>query len=215
LLRQHHTQIEPSRSAQSGACYIARHLARFRTPTSTAWVEAILDDFDGFLVDHAACERKASATGMSFVVRYPDRPALLDPMIAFAREELEHFHQVYRLLHARGLQLGPDAPDPYVAPLLAAVRNGRDERLLDRLLVAGVVEARGTERFGLVATHVPDSALADFYRGLAQSEARHAGMFVRLARAEFPDADVDARLEALYDLEAEVITSLPVRAALH
>ena len=54
--------------------------------------------FDAFLIDHAACERKASATGMWFVVRYPDRPVLLDPLIAFAREELEHFHRVYRVI---------------------------------------------------------------------------------------------------------------------
>ena len=69
--------------------------------------------------------------------------------------------------------------------------------------------------FGLVAAHVPDPALAEFYRELTQSEARHAGLFVRLARGEFSDAEVDARLEQLYDLEADVVASLPVRAALH
>ena len=61
------------------------------TPTDPAWVDTVVADFDAFLVDHAACERKASATGMAFVVRYPDRPQLLGPMIEFAREELEHF----------------------------------------------------------------------------------------------------------------------------
>ena len=84
-----------------------------RIPTPPAWLEVVLADFDAFLLDHAACERKASATGMSFVVRYPDRRALLEPMIAFAREELEHFHQVYRLIEARGLVLRRDEKDPW------------------------------------------------------------------------------------------------------
>ena len=45
-----------------------------------------MGDFDRFLIDHAACERKASATAMSFVVRYPDRDRVLEPLIALAIE---------------------------------------------------------------------------------------------------------------------------------
>lgn len=174
-----------------------------------------MEDFDAFLVDHAACERKASATGMSFVVRYPDRPAILEPMIEFAREELEHFHRVYRVIEARGLRLGPDVPDPYVGALRGWVRPGRDERLLDRLLVAAVVEARGCERFGLVAKALPPGELAELYVDITRSEARHHGLFVRLAREYFTAELVDARLSVLLDAEAEIVVALPVRPALH
>ncbi len=41
-----------------------------RVPTPAEWLSVVLDDLDAFLVDHAACERKASATGMMFVVRF-------------------------------------------------------------------------------------------------------------------------------------------------
>jgi tRNA-(ms[2]io[6]A)-hydroxylase len=184
-------------------------------PTPEGWLDVVLADFDAFLLDHAACERKASATGMSFVVRYPDRRELLEPMIAFAREELEHFHQVYRLIEARGLTLGPDEKDPYVAPLMRWVRVGRDERLLDRLVLGGVVEARGCERFGLVARGLPPGELADFYMGLTRSEARHVGLFHRLARQLFPREEVDARVAELLDVEAELVTRLQLRPALH
>lgn len=184
-------------------------------PTDPVWIDAVMADFDAFLVDHAAAERKASATGMSFVVRYPDRPTLLEPMIAFAREELEHFHAVYRLVAQRGLSLTPDKPDPYVVPLLKGIRHGRDERLLDRLLVAGVVEARGCERFGLVAEALPAGDLKEFYADITRSEARHHGLFVRLAKEEFPEADVDARLAQLLVAEGAVVAGLQPRAALH
>ena len=185
------------------------------TPTSTAWVELVLANFDEFLLDHAACERKASATGMSFVVRYPDRTALLEPMIAFAREELEHFHQVYRLIEARGLTLRPDSKDPYVEPMIRWVRGGRDERLLDRLVMGGVVEARGCERFGLVAEALPAGELKDFYAELTRSEARHVGLFHRLARSCFTSEQVDARVAELLEFEADLIAKLPLRPALH
>ena len=124
-----------------------------RVATPPAWLDVVLGDFDAFLLDHAACERKASATGMSLVVKYPDRQVLLEPLIEFAREELEHFHRVFRVIAARGLTLQPDYKDEYVNQLLKQVRTtGADAMLVDRLLVAGVVEARGCERLRIVAS---------------------------------------------------------------
>ncbi len=190
-------------------------MLQLRAPTPKAWVETVLADFPAFLQDHAACERKASATAMAFVVRYPDRSALLDPMIALAREELEHFHQVVRLLQARDIPLTPDRKDAYVGSLLRHVRGGRDPRLLDRLLVAGVVEARGCERFGLVAEHHPDPEMAAFYRDITRSEARHQGLFVRLARGYFEQAEITTRLGELLDAEAEIMLGLPLHPMLH
>jgi tRNA-(ms[2]io[6]A)-hydroxylase len=184
-------------------------------PTSAAWLETVLGDFDAFLIDHAACERKASATGMAFVVRYPDRRELLGPMIAFAREELEHFERVYALIEARGLSLGPDRKDPYVEQLSRWVRVGRDERLLDRLVMGGVVEARGCERFGMIAAALPKGPLEDFYVELTRSEARHVGLFHRLARKLFSADEIEPRVRDLLALEGEVITKLELRPALH
>ncbi len=188
---------------------------KLRSATRPAWIDAVLGDFDSFLVDHAACERKASATGMAFVVRYPDRTELLEPMIELAREELEHFHQVYRLIEQRGLRLTADEKDPYVSKLLKLLRTGRDERLLDRLLIAGVVESRGCERFGLVADALEPGELKQFYLDITRSEARHHGLFLRLARVYFADEIITPRLEQVLDREAEIIDALPVRAALH
>ncbi|MCH6579638.1 MAG: hypothetical protein IH802_04660, partial [Nitrospinae bacterium] len=54
----------------------------------------------------------------------------------------------------RGLELAPDDKDPYVNTMNALSRKGThvpEEYLLDRLLLAGIVEARGCERFGMVA----------------------------------------------------------------
>jgi tRNA-(ms[2]io[6]A)-hydroxylase len=188
-----------------------------RVSTSPAWLTAVFADFDAFLIDHAACERKAAATGMSFVVRYPDRRAIIEPLIEFAREELEHFQIVFRMIDARGLILADDYKDAYVNGLRARVRSGGDAMLLDRLLVAGIVEARGCERLFLVAEALQErgSPLADTYLELARAESRHHGLFFRLARQCFSETEVAARAGELLDFEAALVQSLPHRAAVH
>jgi tRNA-(ms[2]io[6]A)-hydroxylase len=190
-------------------------MLELRTTTPAAWLEAVLADFDAFLIDHAACERKASATGMWFVSRYADRTAILDPLISFAREELEHFQRVYRVIEARGLRLGADRKDEYVGRLLDLVRRGGDEHLCDRLLVAGIVEARGCERFGLLADALEPGELKELYVDLTRAEARHHALFVQLARRSFDESVVRARLDELLDAEAAIVGLLPFRAAVH
>lgn len=190
-------------------------MLHLRAATSPDWLAAVLADFDAFLLDHAACERKASASALSFVVRYPDRTALLDPVIQLAREELEHFHQVYRLIETRKLRLAPDTKDRYAEDLLSLVRHGRDDRFLDRMLVFAVMEARGCERFGLLAEGLQDPELAAFYRELTTCEARHHGLFLHLAREYFPQATIQSRLEHFLEREAAMIEILPIRPALH
>src|SRR5258706_9189362 len=85
---------------------------RLRVQPSPAWTAAVLQDFDSFLQDHAHCERKASGSAMNMLSHYPDRTALVAAMVDLAREELQHFSEVYRHMAARGLILGPDRKDP-------------------------------------------------------------------------------------------------------
>lgn len=190
-------------------------MLELRADTPREWLEVVLGDFDAFLIDHAACERKASATGMSFVVRYPDRTALLEPLIAFAREELEHFHRVYQLIEARGLRLQKDERDDYVAGLRGLARSGSEHHFLDRLLIAGVVEARGCERFRMVAEGLDDPDLRAFYLDITRSEARHHGLFIQLARQYFDEGAIRARVGEILDREAEIMLALPLRARVH
>jgi len=188
-----------------------------RAPTPNSWLAAVFGDFDAFLLDHANCERKASATGMSFVARYPDRREMLNPMIEFAKEELEHFHIMYRICEARGLMLADDYKDPYVNGLRSQIRGGGEAHLLDRLLVSGVVEARGCERLYMVAEELKtqDPALHPAYLDLARAESRHHGFFFRMARLYFSEAEVQERGGQLLDFEAELVGRLPHRAAVH
>ncbi|MCA9508621.1 MAG: tRNA-(ms[2]io[6]A)-hydroxylase [Myxococcales bacterium] len=188
---------------------------RLRSKTSPEWLETVLGDFDRFLVDHALCERKASALAMSLVAHYPDKKDLVSAMIDLAIEELDHFKQVFALIVERDLFLGADEKDDYVNRLRRFIRKSSDEYFLDRLLIASIIECRGTERFQLVAQGLSDPRLKEFYMEFWRAEARHAGLFLRFAKKYFPADVVEERYDYLLDQEAVIVESLPLRAAVH
>ncbi|MFT4720568.1 MAG: tRNA-(ms[2]io[6]A)-hydroxylase [Candidatus Azotimanducaceae bacterium] len=189
---------------------------QLRTTSSPEWLAAVVCDFDEFLQDHAANERKASTMAMSMVVHYPDKPELVDAMVDLALEELNHFRQVIRLMKARGVMQAADAKDPYVNLILKHVRKGTEHYFLDRLLSAAVIEARGAERFALIAG--AESLAANtrtFYKTLARSEANHHQLFIRLACEYFPATTVESRLNEWLDIEAESLAAITIAPRLH
>ena len=108
--------------------------------TGQDWVDAVMADFPHFLQDHAAAEKKASGMAMAMLSHYPDKAKLVRAMTDLAIEELIHFKQVLKLLVARDVTLGQDKKDPYITQIRALFRNGTSLFLLDRLLVAAVIE---------------------------------------------------------------------------
>lgn len=184
--------------------------------SSQEWIDAVMGDFDSFLKDHANCERKASAMAMSFVAKYPDRTAIIPELIDTGVEELEHFRSVYAIMEKRGLQLDHEiGQDVYVKKLLNTCRSGREERFMDRLLLASLVETRGAERFRMVYEALSDPEIKRFYQELWASEAKHGEVFVRMALNYFQENEVYKRLEEMTAVEAVVLNDLPIKPALH
>ena len=183
--------------------------------SSDAWLQCVLANFDEFLIDHAANERKASAMAMSLVAHYPDRRELVSSMIDLALEELNHFRQVIRLLQERGLVMIADEKDRYVNQMRSHMRRGPEEYFLDRLLSGALIEARGEERFRPISNGLKDVKLRTFYHTLANSEQGHHKLFVRLARQYFDQSAVDQRLGEWVAIEHTIINQLPVRSRLH
>ncbi len=180
------------------------------------WVQAVMDDFDSFLQDHADCERKASAMAMSFVAKCPDKKEILPLLIDTALEELEHFKQVYEIMEKRGVPLKKEmGEDAYVNSLIKCCRSGQDERLMDRLLLASIIECRGAERFRLVEEALQDVELKRFYKNLWASEAKHGNIFVEMALKYWPQKEVYERLQILNEQEGEICKNLKIKASLH
>ena len=186
---------------------------RYLTPA--AWAQGVIDQMDKFLIDHAAAEKKASGMAISMLSHYPDRTELVKAMIDLSIEEMTHFREVVKIMSERGLQLGADEKDPYINEFRKAMRKGSEAYFLDRLLTAGIIEARGCERFGLVAEALPNGKLKDFYHLITRSEAKHNTLFIDLAGLYFQPDEISNRLDQLLDIEAEIISCQPFRPALH
>ncbi|MDX8405550.1 MAG: tRNA-(ms[2]io[6]A)-hydroxylase [Mariprofundus sp.] len=183
--------------------------------TPAEWVDVAMADFDHFLADHANCERKASSTAMSMVVRFHDRHEIMPQLIDLSIEELEHFRACYRLMQDRDIAMISDTPDPYIKALLKLQRNGRNEHFLDQLLIFSVVESRGAERFRMVSEACADSELKQFYKELWAAEAKHGHIFADMALKYFDEDTVYTRFADLAEAEAKIVSQLPWRAALH
>lgn len=183
--------------------------------TPDAWTQTVLGDFDRFLQDHAAAEKKASGMAISMLSHYPDRVELVATMAELAVEELTHYREVVKWIHRRGALTVADEKDPYVTRFRESIRGGSEVYLLDRLLIAGIIEARGAERFGLVAEALEPGPLQNFYRSITRSEERHFELFLQLARLYIDPAEVDERWQELLNVEASIVRKLPLRAALH
>jgi tRNA-(ms[2]io[6]A)-hydroxylase len=188
---------------------------KLKSRSSDLWLHTVLDNFGAFLQDHATCERKAAATCLGFVVKFKDNSKLVDMLSDVAIEELEHFREVKNVLKDFGLEIGGDEKDEYVNLFLTHARNDLEGRLMDRLLIFGIIEARATERFGLIARTHSDPKMKAFYHKLASVEAGHQALFVNLSLEFFPASKVYERLEELLFVEAKILESLPVHAKLH
>lgn len=183
--------------------------------TSPEWVKQAIANLDIILLDHSHCERKAAGVALNLMFRYPSNAKMVRMLTAIAREELEHFELVNQWLEKRGIPLGPLCPPPYGATLNSQIRRQEPDRLLDSLLVAGLIEARSHERLGLLATHCPEPELAGFYRSLMASEARHYGAYWLMAITYFDREIVTSRLEELAIIESEILANLHPEPRIH
>jgi tRNA-(ms[2]io[6]A)-hydroxylase len=185
-----------------------------RAETDPRWAGVAITALDRTLADHAHCEKKASASAVKLIADHPDLPDLVRPLARLAQEETQHFFAVLNELARRGRTLPPDEGDPYAQALNRRVRSGVP-RLVDRLLVAALIEARSRERLALLGDALDEPRLRDLYQRLAHAEAGHERLFVDLARRHAGGEDVDGRLAALADAEARIVAELPLLPRIH
>ena len=169
------------------------------------WLKQVDENLAEVLIDHAHCEKKAAGTAMNLMFAYIENEELCREMDVIVREELEHFFQVRELLKRRGIDFRRLRPGTYGQRLHELVRKDEPRRAVDRLLVAGLIEARSCERFGILRERLADRELADFYDSLFESEARHHSVYVRLAKQFDREDRVDQRLDELAAAEARII----------
>lgn len=179
-----------------------------RVPTPIEWLEVARKEIPLLLVDHAHCERKAAATAINLMSKYPEKTDLVRSMSALAREELLHFEKVLALLDARNIPFGPLKPCHYAQKLHQSVTNlDYLERITDQLIVGAIIEARSCERFHACISILDDAELSKFYRSLVKAESRHFEDYLLLAKHYNKNADLTLKIETFLNIENQLITS--------
>jgi len=182
-------------------------------PTDPRWVNLAEKDLGEILTDHAYCEQKAATSCISLIQRYPERLDLVEALAPIVTEEWGHFRLVLAELKKRDLPLGRQRKDLYVNALRDFMKKGgsREDRLLEELLVCGLIEARSCERFRLLSLYINSEELKEFYHKFMVSEAGHYRLFLDLARQYFGPERVRERWKEFLEFEAQVMKDLDLR----
>lgn len=184
-----------------------------KLPTDPRWVNLAEKSLEEILTDHAYCEQKAATSCISLIQAYPDKEELVKELAPIVTEEWGHFRLVLQELEKRDLKLGKQRKDEYVNRLLEFQHKGgtREDRLLEKLLICALIEARSAERFRLLSLYINEDKLKDFYHKFMVSEAGHYRLFLDLARMYFGEERVRARWQEYLEYEAKVMEQLDLR----
>lgn len=182
--------------------------------TDPRWADVASLSLEHILTDHAFCEQKAATQCISLIQQFSDYPAIVEALAPIVTEEWGHFRMVLAEMKKRGFQLGSQRKDEYVNKLLEHTPKGgtRESRLLHKLLICALIEARSCERFRILYENLEDRELSKFYYKFMISEAGHYRLFLDLAR-EYFDHDL-VRQEWLNWLQVEksILADMPARS---
>jgi len=194
---------------------------KLQLPTDPYWVKNVVEsNIEEILTDHAYCEQKAATNAITLIIQNPNISELVTEMAELAKEEMDHFKRVHDIILQRGYTLGLERKDNYVNELIKFLKRGggeakRTESMVDRLLLAAMIEARSCERFKVLSEYVEDKELAEFYHELMISEATHYTMFIKLARKYGVGIDVEKRWQEWLDYEGKVIQNYGKGETIH
>jgi tRNA-(ms[2]io[6]A)-hydroxylase len=185
--------------------------------TKTSWAEIAKDNLQQILTDHAFLEQKAASNAVSLIINYSEETKLVQAMSEIAIEEMEHFKMVHDFMVKRGMVLGREQKNDYAIQLMKFFKKtgDRKEALIQRLLIAALIEARSCERFKVFSENMEDKELAKFYKDLMISEANHYTIFLGFARAYEDRETVDKLWSSLLKFEAEMMKNRGTEAKVH
>lgn len=184
-----------------------------KLPTDPRWANLAEKSLEEILTDHAYCEQKAATTCISLIQSYPERKEMVRELAPIVTEEWGHFRLVLQELDKRGLNLGKQRKDEYVNALLSFMRKdgSRDNKLVERLLVCALIEARSCERFRVLSLNIEEEELREFYHKFMVAEAAHYRLFLDLAKIYSTEEWVKERWQEYLDFEADLMSKLEVR----
>jgi tRNA-(ms[2]io[6]A)-hydroxylase len=181
-----------------------------KMPTDPRWVDLAAISIEAILTDHAFCEQKAATQCISLIQKYPDKEKLVNVLSPIVTEEWGHFRMVWAEMKKRGYQLGKQRKDEYVNLLLQyePKQLPNEEKLLHKLMICALIEARSCERFRLLSENLEDENLRKFYYKFMVSEAGHYRLFIDIATEYFGKQKTQTAWQYWLSTEEKILQQL-------
>jgi len=176
-----------------------------KSDTDISWVRIVENNLQQLLTDHAFAEQKAAAAAVSLIINYSEETEFVQALSDHAIEEMGHFKMVHEIMIDKGMTLGQDQKSDYAKHLSKFFPKTKDRQqsMINRLLMAAMIEARSCERFSVLSKNLKDKELAKFFGDLLASEAGHYSLFLGFAREYMDKETVNQLWENFLTYEAD------------
>lgn len=190
------------------------HILGLKMATDPRWVDVAAISLEEILSDHAFCEQKAATQCITLIQQYPEYDKIVEALAPIVTEEWGHFRMVLAEMKKRGFKLSRQRKDEYVNELLAHLPKGGtpEHRLMHKLLICALIEARSCERFRLLSEGLADEDLKKFYHKFMVSEAGHYRLFIDLCNEYFDPKVVRQSWLEWLQKEKAILEKMPIRA---
>ena len=173
-------------------------------PTPKTWTSQAIKRIPELLSDHACCEKKAAQMALSLMSSFHRHPKVIEKLSKIAREELVHYEQVLKLHTRLEIRFNPKPAGRYAKVLWSGIDQSNQYRLVDKLMIAAIIEARSCERFACLVPVLPDP-LSSYYSRLYEAEKRHACIYLQFAELITSSDMIKKRLQYFLEIENECI----------
>jgi len=184
-------------------------------PTPAIWSLQLESNLDKIMLDHTHWEKESARWCLNLLLAYCNNETLSIAMTKMINQKLAQFQDMRELLKSQKVFFTRQQPIGYDKRLKEVIEKREPQRVVDRLLVSALQEARSYERFAFMANCLEDQTVAGHYQDLVKSDPENYSTFIDLATHYRPESDVFSRLDELAVYESELINPGGAKPRLH
>lgn len=184
-------------------------------PTPARWALQLESHLDKILLDHTHWEKESARMCLNLLLAYCDNEELSKAMSSMINDKLNRFQTNRELLKTLGIKFQRIQPTGYNRRLKELIINKEPQRVVDRLLVTALADARSNERFSVIANSCEDPKVAKYYKSLVDQDRENYVTYIDLASGYIDEGHVFERLDELANYEATLISDGGAKPRLH
>jgi len=185
-------------------------------PSHPGWLELNFANLDEFLTEAADCERKASALAMQFTSKYPKYKELMIGLVGIAIGNLQNFQTLLEHFDKKGIEMLREIQkNLYTINLIYKCRHKHRERLLDKFIVAALLELRAAERYDQLISKLETKKMQVLLSRISARKKSHSEQYLQLAAKYFKPEEIKKRVKYFIQVEHNVMRSMDPKISLY